>query len=168
MNYARAQLRLTLDDARRALRRDETLSTEIGPLLASLAEEIGKEARTRVVCEMAGQPYSIGTAQARELLMVAREALYNAVHHGSASVIKLRLDFGQDSLDCVVSDDGRGFDAQAVSGRDSGHYGLIGMRERVERMKGAFTVDSRAGGGTRICFTVPCKPIALSRTEVLK
>ena len=170
LNYARAQLRLTLDDARRALwnlRQDETLTTEIGPLLVSLADEIGKEAHAKVVCESSGQPYSIGTAEARELLMVAREALYNAVHHGSPSVITLRIDFGHDSLDVRVSDDGRGFDPQAVSGRDSGHYGLIGMRERVERMKGSFALASTPGGGTQIWFKVPCRPMAPPKIEAL-
>ncbi len=170
LNYARAQLRVTLDDARRALwnlRRDETLTTEVGPLLTSLAEEIGREAQVKVACATSGQAYWIGTAEARELLMVTREALYNAVHHGNPSVITLRIEFGRESLNVEVSDDGRGFDPDAAAGSDSGHYGLIGMRERVKQMKGSLTVASRPGGGTRIGFKVPCRPMAAQKAEGL-
>jgi ligand-binding sensor domain-containing protein/signal transduction histidine kinase len=170
LDYARAQLRLTLDDARRALwnlRRDETLTTEIGPLLISLAEEIAKEAHTIITCETTGQPYSIQTAQAREILMVTREAIYNAVHHSGSSSIRLRIDFREDSIQVRVADDGRGFDPQAASSNgNSGHYGLTVMRERVERMKGVFSLTSKRGSGTEICFQAPCHPqYARSRSK---
>jgi ligand-binding sensor domain-containing protein/signal transduction histidine kinase len=169
LDYARAQLRLTLDDARRALwnlRRNETLTTEVGPLLLSLAEEIAMEAHTLITCETTGQPYAIQTVQAREILMVTREAIYNAVHHSGSSSIRLRIDFHEDSIQVQVADDGRGFDPQAAgSNGNSGHYGLLGMRERVERMNGVFSLISKGGSGTQICFQMPCKPVVVCKVE---
>ncbi|HEY0795926.1 MAG TPA: two-component regulator propeller domain-containing protein [Acidisarcina sp.] len=169
LNVARAQLHLTLDDARRALwnlRRDATLSSEVGPLLFSMANEISKESHTRISCQTSGKPYSIPTAQARELLMVTREALYNSVHHSSPSVVNLRISFGKTRLGVEVADDGKGFDTEAIRDSSNGHYGLIGMRERIEKMKGEFAIESRRGSGTRLEFTVPCNPVFTSKSKV--
>ena len=91
--------------------------------------------------------------------MVTREALYNAVHHSEASTITLRIAFVRDTLGIQVSDDGKGFDSMLSTGPESGHYGLIGMRERVERMKGEFVLRSKSGCGTQLHFRIPCKPI---------
>jgi ligand-binding sensor domain-containing protein/signal transduction histidine kinase len=162
LDHARAQLRVTLDEARRALwhlRRDSTLTAEVGPLLGSLAEEIARETNVPISWQTSGKQFSIQAAQARELLMVTREALYNAVHHSEASTITLRIAFVRDTLGIQVSDDGKGFDSSLSAGPESGHYGLIGMRERVERMKGEFVLMSKSGGGTQLHLRIPCKPI---------
>jgi ligand-binding sensor domain-containing protein len=162
LDHARAQLRVTLDEARRALwhlRRDSTLTAEVGPLLGSLAEEIARETHVPITWQTSGKQFSIQAAQARELLMVTREALYNAVHHSEASTITLRIAFVRDTLGIQVSDDGKGFDSTLSAGPESGHYGLIGMRERVERMRGEFVLTSKSGCGTQLNLRIPCKPI---------
>jgi len=53
----------------------------------------------------------------------------------------------------VISDNGRGFDLDAVQTAD--HYGLKFMRERAELMKGSFSVQSASGQGTKITANVP-------------
>ena len=169
LNYARVQLRMTLDDARRALwnlRKDESHTTEIGPLLLSLADEVATEAGEVIFCETVGKQYSIQTGQARELVMVVREALFNAVHHSGSSRISLKIAFGQDSMDIEVDDDGAGFDQSVVDGQEQMHYGLIGMRERVDRMSGSFFLSTYPGQGTQVRLRIPCKPIKSSRPRV--
>jgi ligand-binding sensor domain-containing protein/signal transduction histidine kinase len=169
LNYARMQLRMTLDDARRALwnlRKDESQTTKIGPLLISLADEVATEAGAAIFCETVGQQYSIQTGQARELVMVVREALFNAVHHSGPSTISLKIAFGQDSMDIEVDDDGRGFDQSVVGRQEQMHYGLIGMRERVERMSGSFFLSTYPGQGTQVRLRIPCKPMRPSKPKV--
>jgi ligand-binding sensor domain-containing protein/signal transduction histidine kinase len=173
LNYARMQLRETLDEARRALwhlRKDIVSATEVGPLLLSLAEEVAKETSARVVCHTKGNQFPIATAQARELLMVTREALYNAVHHSNASVITFGIAFSRDNLGIQISDNGSGFEGGSDVAAKPGHYGLMGMRERVEQMKGEFVLKSRLGNGTQLSFRIPCKPIfpAAPAAEVTK
>ena len=54
-----------------------------------------------------------------------------------------------------VSDDGSGFRLDSVSG--AGHYGIIGMRERVEQSGGTFEMLSAPGQGTRVIATLPVR-----------
>ena len=73
----------------------------------------------------------------------------NALKHARPAVIELDFSFEESAVRLVVSDDGPGFDPAAVSAAGS-HFGLQGMRERVERMHGKFSVGRGANGGTRV------------------
>ncbi|MGH3431961.1 MAG: sensor histidine kinase, partial [Thermocrispum sp.] len=53
-----------------------------------------------------------------------------------------------------VSDDGAGFDPRRVE-RDTGGFGLRGMRERVAQVGGTLTVQSEPGAGTTVQVEVP-------------
>jgi PAS domain S-box-containing protein len=81
--------------------------------------------------------------------MVAREALTNAQKHAGASLVRVILEGHDDALDLEIVDDGRGLDANAMSGRP-GHLGMVGMRERAIAIGARFTVDAVTGGGTRV------------------
>jgi signal transduction histidine kinase len=54
-----------------------------------------------------------------------------------------------------IKDDGRGFDQQDVFSSRAGHFGVIGMRERAERLGGEFRLASNPGEGTEVEVTVP-------------
>jgi nitrate/nitrite-specific signal transduction histidine kinase len=55
----------------------------------------------------------------------------------------------------VVSDNGLGIDPALVESGREGHFGLQGMRERAERIRGKLTILSSVASGTRIMLTVP-------------
>ncbi len=76
-----------------------------------------------------------------------REAVTNAVRHGHARNISIRLDSGNASA-LRVLDDGAGFDvAGAACG---GRYGLVSMRETAEAIGGTLEIHSTPGGGTSV------------------
>jgi signal transduction histidine kinase len=54
-----------------------------------------------------------------------------------------------------VRDDGSGFDPAMVSRLPEHHYGLIGIKERVERIGGKFSLRSTVGVGTDLSIEVP-------------
>jgi signal transduction histidine kinase len=54
-----------------------------------------------------------------------------------------------------IVDDGRGFDQRDAFASRGGHFGLIGMRERAERMGGELKLASHPGSGTEVEITVP-------------
>jgi signal transduction histidine kinase len=57
-----------------------------------------------------------------------------------------------------VRDAGRGFDLASVMQRPlAGHFGLEGMRERVQILGGTFSIDSTPGAGTQVRVEVPCQ-----------
>ncbi len=86
------------------------------------------------------------------LLRIAREAVGNAVRHGHARTVTLRLRNG-DAVRLQVRDDGDGFDVHAfVSAQSSG---LTSMRERTKSLGGQFSIESAPGAGTTVEVVVP-------------
>jgi signal transduction histidine kinase len=84
--------------------------------------------------------------------MVIREALHNALRHAEPKHLAVELRFDDGSLHAEVTDDGHGFDPDAAGA--NGHYGLIGMRERVKRLGGEMQIVSGIDG-TRIIARIP-------------
>ena len=90
--------------------------------------------------------------QSVEALQIAREAVSNALRHGHATVITLRMHKGDREVCLLVQDNGAGFDADHR--RSSGH-GLGNMRARATRIGGSLRVTSAPGEGARILTTLP-------------
>jgi signal transduction histidine kinase len=53
-----------------------------------------------------------------------------------------------------IEDDGRGFDPSIIDSSNGQHYGLIGMRERAEKLGGQLSLTSSQGKGTRVLLRV--------------
>jgi signal transduction histidine kinase len=87
---------------------------------------------------------------------VTQEALTNVSKHAKARHVWIRLAAEEHSVDLSIRDDGIGFDpVKAARLLQDGHYGLAGMRERVELGGGRLDLDSRPGEGTTIGVALP-------------
>jgi signal transduction histidine kinase len=87
---------------------------------------------------------------------VTQEALTNVSKHARARHVWIRLTAVEQAVDLTIRDDGVGFDpAEAARLLKDGHYGLAGMRERVELGGGRLELDSRPGAGTTIGVELP-------------
>lgn len=82
-----------------------------------------------------------------------QELLGNAARHSQATLVKVQLDMGNEALRVSVDDNGKGFDTGQLT--EGSSLGLKLIRERAEMLGGSFDIDSSAGKGTRISFTVP-------------
>ncbi len=86
-----------------------------------------------------------------------QELVGNAYRHNQENPIKTVLSVGivldEVTLKVTISDNGKGFDSEAVE--KSGHFGLNLIRERVELLGGHMDIDSGVGRGARISFQVP-------------
>jgi len=156
IDFANTQIRSTMDEARQAvwnLRKGEQAPSGLVTCLEQMAERLSREYGVRVDCHTAGNPFPVGQQETHELTMVAREAILNAILHGHPAAVDAEVRFSAYALEMTVSDDGEGFDPRAASWE--GHYGLQGMRERVHRFGGDFTIDSAPQQGTRIRVTIP-------------
>jgi ligand-binding sensor domain-containing protein/signal transduction histidine kinase len=89
------------------------------------------------------------------VLRIAQEGVTNVLKHARANRIALRLRIETRKLNLQVSDDGCGFNADNVFASAKGHFGLIGMRERAERLGGELRLESHPGKGTQLDVTVP-------------
>jgi PAS domain S-box-containing protein len=83
---------------------------------------------------------------------IVREALQNAVRHGHAERIEMRLAHKEDHLALTIRDSGCGFDPQAT-GRG---LGLRSMAHRARLLRGDLKVVSEMGSGTRVVLKIPC------------
>jgi signal transduction histidine kinase len=134
------------------------LTDALRDIAASLAE--GRPLRIEVASEGPERP--LPDLIAGNLLLLAREALTNAIKHSAARNIGVRIVFHPKDVEVVVKDDGEGFDTGSHPGPRDGHFGLQGMRERMKRLSGALIITSTPGQGTCISATVPAAAEAAS------
>lgn len=163
LDSARDQIRATVDEARAAvwnLRRKENTAPEFAPMLEQIARQVSHLSHMPVRFAAFGKPLPLDGVIEHVLLMVAREAVYNSVRHSQAKEIRIELHYVSSSICMEVVDDGCGFDTAAAKDTESEHFGLVGMRERIESVGGDFEVQSSAGKGTRIRVEVPYHAMA--------
>jgi two-component system, NarL family, sensor histidine kinase DegS len=87
------------------------------------------------------------------IFRAVQELLGNASRHSQATLVKILLDIGNEMIRVSVDDNGKGFDPVSVLNGSS--LGLKLIRERAEMLGGTFDVDSAAGKGSRISFSIP-------------
>jgi signal transduction histidine kinase len=80
-------------------------------------------------------------------------SLSNFARHGAGSCVVFVLRAVGHSLCLEVVVDGAGMDATARN--KQGSFGLLGMRERVQRLHGSLQIDSAPGDGTRLTVSLP-------------
>ncbi len=89
------------------------------------------------------------------LLRIAEEAITNSVRHSRARNIDVALDCSGGCICLTVKDDGFGFDPGQIGEKATGHYGLVGMRERAAEVGASFDLDTAEGRGTIVLVGVP-------------
>jgi signal transduction histidine kinase/ligand-binding sensor domain-containing protein len=88
------------------------------------------------------------------LLRICEEAITNTVKHANASTVQVKLEFGRNEVSLHIRDNGCGFDPQGPERSKSGHFGLVGIQERVESLAGKVSLSSHPGEGTEIRVSV--------------
>lgn len=147
VDSARHHIRATLEEARHAvwdLRSPVAGDTGVRSLM-DLARRLGTEKSIDVDTEVIGGDVVHDLELDRTLLLVGREALRNAVTHGHPGHILVRVEFRALDVELVVKDNGVGFDPENVASDSEGHFGILGMRERVEQLGGSLTLSRNQG-----------------------
>jgi signal transduction histidine kinase/ligand-binding sensor domain-containing protein len=159
LEQTRAMVRSSLEDARISiweLRSQTAAQEDLATRLLKMADEVvaraGSQARTQM--QVNGTYRPLEPDAEREVVRIAREAVTNAVRHGSPATILLRLVYDQGMFGMEIRDDGRGFAGTPADG-SKGHFGLTGMRERARAINGTLAVESSDGQGTRVQLELP-------------
>ena len=120
------------------------------------------EAEFEFVLKGIERPLRVSTQN--HIMRIAREAVSNAARHGKSSRITVVLHYEPESVTLEILDNGSGFDSSAKP--PIGHFGLIGMRERANKIHGTLQVVSTPDKGTTIRFILPySSPEALPRNR---
>jgi signal transduction histidine kinase len=145
-----------LREARRsvtAVRPDASEYSDIASALRRLVLQATAATATRSEVILEGDEYHLEPECGFNLLRIAQEALGNAQRYASAKYIQIRVVYGREGVCLVVADDGQGFDPSSVISKTG--YGLIGMRQRAERLNGKLEINSAPGLGTEVRAWVP-------------
>ncbi len=86
-----------------------------------------------------------------------QESLGNILKHAEATEAQVLMTKSERNLTILISDDGRGFDINAIKSGDEGKggFGLLGIAERVKMLGGTREIESEVGGGTTILIKIP-------------
>lgn len=147
--------RSSMDDLRRSLaglRTPGLGERRLSEALQTLSVNMGQRTHLEIQCRIAEGADGLLPAQAETLWRVAQEALTNIEHHADARTVQLQLDIESNAALLTIQDDGRGLPPDAE--KQTGHYGLRGMRERVEGLGGTLTLTGN-GDGSRVEVKLP-------------
>jgi signal transduction histidine kinase/ligand-binding sensor domain-containing protein len=124
----------------------EALPTALAQVIEQL-QAVGNDARFKF--RVIGAPVPLQPAVGDQLLLICREALWNAQRHAAAHNIELVVRYDARALSLHVADDGRGLPTTQTEREDSSpHFGIASMRERAQLIGARFDIGTAAGGGT--------------------
>jgi signal transduction histidine kinase len=128
--------------------------TDLGKALRNLTT-FAEAGGVPVEVIVSGQPPPLERPVSHNMLRIAQEATTNAFRHAKAQKVTIRLAYDADTASLEISDDGQGFNPEAVFHERIGHLGLRGIRARGKRLGGRVSIRSGPGQGTSIRVQVP-------------
>jgi signal transduction histidine kinase len=170
LDLARNMTRRSLFEARRSvwdLRSHLLENSDLPTALSEVAKLMAASKPVPISVETSGPPHKLPLQVENHLLRIAQEAVVNALKHSHATRIEISLSYLPGKVRLRVSDDGIGFvadkSAAAVYG---GHFGLLDMSERTEKIGGVFSLNSAPGQGAEISVEVAEKEASVTETGV--
>ena len=149
---AMGQARATLADARRAI--DDLRQSSLDDLDSALRLEISRftNATGIPILFHSDQTPPLPDPVKETLVRAVAEALTNVANHAQAQNVAVDVRMKDKSISVTIQDDGQGFDASSIP---SGHYGLLGIRERVKMLNGDLEIQSN--NGTILKIEIPIR-----------
>jgi signal transduction histidine kinase len=135
-----------------------TLLDDLGliPALHSFMKDFTKRTGIHIRFTASAGLEGLDSARRTVLYRVAQSALTNVAQHAQASRVKVSLRILRDAIRLEIHDDGKSFEVeQVLFAKRHKRLGLLGMRERVEMVRGRFSVQSAPGKGTTISAQIP-------------
>src|SRR5258708_9694224 len=143
--------REVLASSRQAIDELRILPAQPGALVDMLAQEVKRFSALSGISATFNAPPSLTlpVALAEHVLRSVAEGLANVARHAHASHVNVPVCLRDNQMVIEVQDDGAGFDPATLTEK-SGHYGLLGVRERARLMGGILEVESTSGIGTAL------------------
>lgn len=171
LDVARSQARAVAEGARQAVSAARNLLTslrldDLDRPLADVVDELVYrwEASSGIAAQrLVDEVPSLPPGHRHELLFALSEALENVARHAPGSRVTVSLEHRGDHVVATVVDDGPGFHrSREEESLAEGHYGLTGLRERMESVQGAAEIRSAPGFGTQVRLEVPVDPAVVA------
>ena len=143
-------------------------SPACAPIGTPLVRETSQSNELAVDFQRSGHERRLSRETELALYRIAQEGLNNIVHHAKAKHATLSIRFDKE-VSLEVTDDGTGFTVpkSPTDFAPSGHFGLLGIRERADLIGARLEVKSEGGRGTRLSvrLTDPSAPARRNRAR---
>ncbi|KRE44469.1 sensor histidine kinase [Paenibacillus sp. Soil522] len=129
----------------------------IVPTLRKFTQDFEEKTKIHTVFELNGKEARMPSAMEAAIFRLVQEAFTNALKHASATHISLEINYQPHHISLIIQDNGVGFHSELIEQDASrnAHFGLVGMRERIELIEGRMEIDSNPGRGTKIMIDIP-------------
>jgi two-component system sensor histidine kinase DegS len=160
LNSLKGFLRSSLSDVRKIIYDLRPMSLDDLGLVPTLQRYIAnyvEENRVLVEFLVLGSPKPLKPVIELAAFRIIQEALTNIKKHSGAEDATIRVEFTEEHINLLISDNGIGFNTSIIKANkdeDSG-YGLLSMKERVELLNGKFNIKAGIGKGTKIFVNLP-------------
>lgn len=158
LEYILSRIDTSIGEARRAISgiRSEGLSPrQMEQDVRRALEAASFEQIPRISFQLVDLGKNYPSVVTDNLLRITQEAVLNAAKHAQASRIDVTLELVGTDIRLSVRDDGKGFASEDLENGKSGHWGLLGMRERARQCGGNLILKTSLEQGTQITVTVP-------------
>ncbi len=129
------------------------------PALETLAERMARRAQLSIdldvdlAYERGREPARLAAELEDTIYRLVQEALANVAKHAGATRVDVVVREDSDSVEALITDDGKGFDPQA----EFAGFGLLGMRERTDLVGGTVSIESATDKGTTVRAVLPTR-----------
>ncbi|MBM4125619.1 MAG: hypothetical protein FJ246_11835 [Nitrospira sp.] len=160
LREAKAQLKLAIQEARQVIFNLRPLHydrLELIPALTNYLRSYETQYHIKTEFSVAGDETTLFPRTKIFLFRIVQEALSNVQKHAKADRVAVQVAIGRDALTATITDNGIGFDVEAVS-RDPekwDHYGVRGIVDRARLVGGEARIESKRGRGTKVIIKVP-------------
>ena len=155
MSRSQIEVRQSVWDLRRLVQEKFDLSEA----LLENARQATSGTAIKVDLKTSGSTRPVPEVVEENFLRICQEALTNVIKHSGATMVNIVLDFEPNQVVLRIQDNGRGFVPQNAVGPREGHFGILGMSERVKRIGGRFRIISASGKGAVVQVEIPADPV---------
>jgi signal transduction histidine kinase/ligand-binding sensor domain-containing protein len=137
-----------------SLRGSTTEKNDLADAFRRAIDECGRGTNIEISFAVNGNFKELHPVVRDEVYRIGYEAIRNSCTHSGAGRVEVMLEYARD-FTLSISDNGRGIDSDVLEKGKDGHFGLVGMKERAERIGGKFTLLSSPNSGTLVALVVP-------------
>lgn len=127
------------------------------PALRKYLDNFQETYKVQIEFQIEGREKRLLPAMEVAIFRLIQEAMTNVAKHAHADNVKISLIFKENMTIARIADFGQGFNVEQALEKPDDHFGLIGMKERVEMFSGHFSIESQSGIGTTLEMKIPSK-----------
>lgn len=127
------------------------------PAVRKFANDFEEKTKIRTQFDVVGKEIRLSSGMEAAIFRLVQESCSNVLKHAQASFVIIEMTIQQKMIKIMIQDNGIGFQVDALEQKMSigTHFGILGMRERVELLEGRFEITSEINEGTQITMVIP-------------